>query len=400
MPREWFRIDNKADDNAEITIYGEIGKSWWNDDAVSAADFNTALKAVKGNKITLNINSPGGDVFDGLAIYNQLKRHSAQVHVNVDGLAASIASVIAMAGDSIHIPANALMMIHNPSSFAVGDMRDMRKTAETLDKAKESLVGIYAARTHLDETQLAQMMDDETWFNGEDAVGFGFADEATAEVKMAARFDLSRFRHPPMLNVMTDKEGRMPGNTQQDAAAENMDIQALLDSQNRLAESVIAMMEKLETLQASHIAVIEQLANRFEEFKLQTEQSASAEQKRRSDLLNLFEMFNTEADKVYDAHYQRLKADCLADSSCDLATAQSKIIAMRQQFSANPPADSLSGNVAVVEEETPPGEAFDNAVDAYMASHSCSKGAAIKAIASAQPELHKAWLKAQQGGAA
>jgi ATP-dependent Clp protease, protease subunit len=192
MTRTWFtaKAENKI---GEIAIYDEIGL--W---GISAADFIAEVKAL-GNvsQINLSINSPGGSVFDGLAIHNALKRHKATVNVTIDGVAASIASVIAMAGDDIAIPDNAFMMVHDPSGFAAGTSKDMRELAEALDKIKTGLISAYAGKTGMDREEIADLMAAETWLTASEAVELGFADRIEEPVRMAASFDLSKFRNAP-----------------------------------------------------------------------------------------------------------------------------------------------------------------------------------------------------------
>lgn len=192
MKKTWFKIEAKANGTAEIAIYDEIGMF-----GISAKQFNEQLKALGDvQKINLRINSPGGDVFDGVAIFNMLKRHKATVHVTVDGLAASIASVIAMAGDHIVMPDNAMMMIHNPWGGAIGEADDMRDMAEALDKIKVSILSAYR-RTGKTDDEISAMMDGETWLTAAEAVASGFADEVIETVQIAALFDLSRFQNAP-----------------------------------------------------------------------------------------------------------------------------------------------------------------------------------------------------------
>ncbi len=192
---------NAAQKSAEIQIYEHIGENWWTGEGISARKFNRDLKALGDiNHITLRINSPGGAVFEGNTIYNILRSHPATVHVVIDGLAASIASIIAMAGDSIEMPENAYMMIHNPSSCICGESRDMRKLADMLDTLKEGLVATYVNRTGMDKATIVKMMDDETWMTAEMAVDMGFADKVTEPVKAAALFEpaaFGTFRHMP-----------------------------------------------------------------------------------------------------------------------------------------------------------------------------------------------------------
>lgn len=186
--KNWYSIKAKADQKtAEISIYDEIG--YW---GVTAKQFIGDLKALDATTIKLAINSPGGAVFDALAIYNALRQHPAAVEVTIMGVAASAASVIAMAGDTIVMPENAFMMIHNPLNLAYGNADDLREMADVLDKIGASLIGIYAKRTGLPEDEIKALLDAETWLNAEEAVLKGFADELQAELKVAAAFDMER----------------------------------------------------------------------------------------------------------------------------------------------------------------------------------------------------------------
>lgn len=158
----------------EILIYDIVGQDQFGA-GVTAVDVKAQLDGMEGD-ITLRINSPGGDVFEGLAIHNLLKEHEGNVTVKIDGYAASIASVIAMAGDSIEMAKNAMFMIHNPYTFAIGDSDAMRKQADVLDKVKDSLITTYEARTNFSAEELSSLMDEETWFSAEESTGNGFAD--------------------------------------------------------------------------------------------------------------------------------------------------------------------------------------------------------------------------------
>lgn len=163
----------------QIDIYSDIGESFWGE-SVSANDVKSSLEGMTGD-VTVRINSAGGSVFDGFAIYNLLDQYNGQVHVKVDALAASAASVIAMAGDTIEMADNALMMIHDPWTMAVGGVDEMNKTAELLDKIKGSIVTTYMNKSNLSEDEIIKMMSDETWFSAEEAVNHGFATEKTTE---------------------------------------------------------------------------------------------------------------------------------------------------------------------------------------------------------------------------
>lgn len=175
----WFDIKAKAEAEADVFLYDEIGGF-----GVNARDFISEIRASGAKKINLRINSPGGSVFDGLAIYNFLKEQD--VTVQVDGLAASIASIIAMAGKEVRIASNGFLMIHNPWGGAMGDSEEMRQTADLLDKIRDSLVGTYAKKTGKDEETIKRWMDDETWFSAEEAKEHGFVDTITDEVAFSA----------------------------------------------------------------------------------------------------------------------------------------------------------------------------------------------------------------------
>lgn len=164
---------------AEIQLYGEIGDSFWG--GTSDADFASMLKDHGPGDLTVVINSPGGDVFAGVSIYNQLRRHPGNVSVVVEGLAASIASVIAMAGDTIEVSGSSFLMIHNPWTIAVGESKEFRKTADLLDSVKAEIIEAYATRG-VDDQQISDWMDEETWFNGAEAVAAGLADIAAGDV--------------------------------------------------------------------------------------------------------------------------------------------------------------------------------------------------------------------------
>ncbi|MFU8927553.1 head maturation protease, ClpP-related [Acinetobacter puyangensis] len=161
-----------------ISIYEEIGYDWWTDGGVTAQRIAAALRYIGDDQdVIININSPGGDVFEGLAIYNLLRNHGGKVTVRVLGVAASAASVIAMAGDEIQIARAGFIMIHNCWSFAVGNQHDMREAAEYLAVFDESANDIYQARSGLDQKEIAKMMDAETWLSGVTAIEKGFADD-------------------------------------------------------------------------------------------------------------------------------------------------------------------------------------------------------------------------------
>lgn len=174
MDRFWNWIKNEG----ERTLYldGYIAPESWFDDEVSPKEFKAELEAATGD-IAVWINSPGGDFFAASQIYTMLKEYSGQVLVKIDGIAASAAAVISMAGDMVCMSPTAMLMIHNPSTFVWGEESDMQKGVEMLAEVKEAIINAFHAKTGLPRKQIAKMMDAETWFSANKAVELGFADE-------------------------------------------------------------------------------------------------------------------------------------------------------------------------------------------------------------------------------
>lgn len=172
--RGWWEIRNATADSADVYLSDEIG-GW----GVDASAFISELQATKCRRIDLHLNSPGGNAFDGVQIYNSLMAHPASVHVSVDGMAASAASVVAMAGDTVTMAPGSSMMIHNAISGAVGNAADLRKTADLLDGVSRNIASIYAARTGKPVEHWQALMDAETWFHGTEAVTAGLATNVT-----------------------------------------------------------------------------------------------------------------------------------------------------------------------------------------------------------------------------
>lgn len=232
-----FEVFARDDDTTEINLYDEIG-GWF---GVTAKQFREKLDGVKSSKIILNINSPGGDVFDGIAIYNDLLAHKAYVVVRVTGLAASAASLIAMAGDEVHIADNAFFMIHNAWSVAIGDARAMTKRANLLSMIDAELGETYAARTGGDADDIREQMNDETWFNADEAVEQGFADKIIAADEKAdakASFDLAPFKNvPKALKPRRMASKSKPKDEPKPAQVEDFSslVAAINDGNNRLA---------------------------------------------------------------------------------------------------------------------------------------------------------------------
>jgi ATP-dependent Clp protease, protease subunit len=176
---------------ATIDIFDVIGSDFFGE-GFTAKRMSAALRSIGSDKdVTVNLNSPGGDFFEGATIYNQLAAHKGKVTVNVIGLAASAASFIAMAGDEVKISKAGFLMIHNAWSFVMGNKNDLRETADTLGEFDASMVSIYAARTGMDEKDISKMMDTESWINADTAIEKGFAD-TVIEVKKSDKVSEER----------------------------------------------------------------------------------------------------------------------------------------------------------------------------------------------------------------
>lgn len=189
--KQYWEVKAKANKTGELLLYGEIVSSDLWGDGVTPTQIDAALKAL-GEIDTLNVyvNSAGGSVFAGMAIFNIIKRHTATTkNAYVDGLAASIASVIVMACDKVIMPSNAMMVIHNPMGLVAGNAGEMRKMADALDKVRETILAVYREKTGKTDEELIPLLDAETWLTAEEAIALGFADEMQAEVKIAASLD-------------------------------------------------------------------------------------------------------------------------------------------------------------------------------------------------------------------
>lgn len=200
--KQWYKIQNVGQNQADMWIYDEIG-GW----GITAQNLVAELSTLNVAQITVHVNSPGGDVFDGIAIMNSLRDHPANVTVVVDALAASIASVIAQAGNKIIMGRNSTMMIHNASGFAMGEGKDLRKMADLLDSTTANIASIYAERAGGTPKAWLAVMNEETWYSAEEAVAAGLADEVAPLATereahaMAAKWDLSNYAHPPRLDA-------------------------------------------------------------------------------------------------------------------------------------------------------------------------------------------------------
>uniref|UniRef100_UPI0039180057 ClpP-like prohead protease/major capsid protein fusion protein n=1 Tax=Escherichia coli TaxID=562 RepID=UPI0039180057 len=316
----WFRMKAGHKSDADIYIYDEIG--FW---GVTAKQFVSDLNAL-GNitHINLHINSPGGDVFEGIAIFNALKNHGASITVYVDGVAASMASVIAMVGDPVIMPENAFMMIHKPWGVSGGDADDMRDYADLLDKVESVLLPAYAQKTGKTTDEIAAMLADETWMSGAECLAHGFADQVTPEVKAMACIQSKR----------TEEFKKMP------ESIRNMIIPPR-NSATREPENKNTASQTQDKTTTAPVATTATTTNAPSADESSIRAQVLAEQKARVSGINeLFGMFG--------GRYQTLQASCLSDPECSLEQAREKLLnEMGKEFSPsnkNTPAHIYAGN--------------------------------------------------------
>lgn len=174
----------EADDPNTVSIYDIIGEDFWTGGGFTAKRMGAALRSIGDNPVTVNVNSPGGDMFEGIAIYNLLREHKNEVTINVMGWAASAASIIAMAGDNINMGLGTFMMVHNAWGGVIGNRHDMRDAADMFDGFDSAIADIYEARTGMGRDDIVKLMDAETFMGPTDAVANGFADSIDNNLKI------------------------------------------------------------------------------------------------------------------------------------------------------------------------------------------------------------------------
>jgi ATP-dependent Clp protease protease subunit len=211
----FFNVMKTSEKKASIDMYGEIVDEQFDDVETSAVSFKQALKDLGDvEEIDLNINSPGGSVFSGITIYNMIKNHPAKITAHIQGLAASIATCIAMGADKVVMPANAMMMIHNAWTLAMGNSNDLRKQADDLDKINQTVFQSYVDKNpDIDHALLQKMMDEETWLTADECKNLGIIDEIGSSSKVAAKISPemeAKFKNMPnqfkYYNVEDDPE--------------------------------------------------------------------------------------------------------------------------------------------------------------------------------------------------
>ena len=259
MTKTWYNMTAaEGGTSAEISIYDAIGGY-----DVNAKQFVDELKEINAETINLRINSPGGSVIDGNAMFNALQRHPAKVITHIDGLAASMASVIAMAGDEVHMADNALLMIHNPWTMSIGDADELRADADLLDKMSASILSAYG-RSQYEADEIKNLMDEETWFTAQEAFDAGFVDHISTGLRAAAS-DITAMAASSEFSIPADKQ----------IASLNKQIEAItktgVDVSNELAEQ----RTKVEEISAE---LLEACANAEEAETAKAEAVEAAEQ--------------------------------------------------------------------------------------------------------------------------
>jgi len=207
----WYKVENRTEAEADIYLLDEIGGF-----GVTAGDFIRDLKSIKARRINLHINSPGGDVFEGITIYTALKQNRAEIITRVDGLAASAASVVAMAGERVIMAPHTYFMIHPAQGLTIGNAEDHRKMGDLLDMMTGNIADVYAEKAGGTQDEWKERMIAESWYGAEEAVAIGLADEVgDGEGQISNSLDLSRFKNVPAallarLQASEDEEEEAP----------------------------------------------------------------------------------------------------------------------------------------------------------------------------------------------
>ena len=297
--KSWYSINSieaKKGKSTDIFIYDEIGVH-----GITAKSFLQDLKDLGGKDITLHINSTGGDVFEGQAIYTALKNYTGKVTAKIEGLAASMATVIALAADTIEMTSNSLFMIHSPMSNVFGNKSQMRKQINALEKVEATMLKVYSKRTGLDEEKISYMLDSETWLSADEAKEMGFVDAVSGKVEIVAKYDitgfekktaeeiLTTFGNKPlktenqmdevtMKNWFTEIKNLIVGKAEAEAQQEQVQTEAKEEQPevnvNELEAKINALTEERDSLSQKLSAEKEKANESKEEFKTQFETMA------------------------------------------------------------------------------------------------------------------------------
>ena len=268
MPSKFWQVKNEVNGNSEILLYGPIAgeSSWWGDE-VTPRSFAEDLESLGGKDITVRINSGGGDVFAAHAIHNQLVAYKGRVTVVIDGLAASAATIIAVAGDRIIMPSNALFMIHNPA-LGLSDYygaEELLKAAEALNTIKGSIVAAYRKRCKASAEELAAMMDAETWMGAAECLEKGFVDEIQGSVSPvlngsslivnSVNFDMKNFKNQDALKACLNKKEEVPKMGKLEEFLNSLGLKQIDDNQPAPVQNVVPQQPAVDAEQIAKNAV-------------------------------------------------------------------------------------------------------------------------------------------------
>ena len=366
LSRFWQFVPANAANNqgAELILYGDISShSWWGDE-ITPKEFNKELAALGDvSDITVRINSGGGDVFAATAIFTRLKSHAAKITVIIDGWAASAASIIAMAGDIVKIPAAGCMMIHDPSLTLWGNFNaeDFARFENELNVVKNCIVNAYAMKTNKPKDEIAALMAAETWYTGEDAVQAGFCDEVLFADSAATAIvaDVSRYKNPPetLFASKTQVPDKKPAALCGGAEIDNL-LEKLLASsnENKIIEGDGQMeIKTVEELAAKYPALVGQIRD----------EAAQAERTRIQEI-----------ESIVPDGYKDLENKAKFESPVDAKTLAMQILeegkkqgGLYLQNREKDIADSGVGNITTVSHEggkDEPKNAFDDAIDRLL----------------------------------
>ena len=345
---DWYRITaNAAAQTADVYLYGIVGGyDWENAKYLDGAGFVSELNTLDAEIINFRINSPGGSVTEGHAIHNALLRHPARVITHIDSLAASMASVIAMAGDEVHIAANATMMIHDPWSIVMGDSEELRKIADVLDMMGEQIIAGYQRHSPLGADAIRELMAAETWMDANSAFEHGFVTHIDGAMQMAAYVNdnFSFVNMPKSIRRNSTEDHPMPENPTIDADALKVAVDAALEEITIENTALLAQVTERD-------ATIGELAEEVDSLTAQA--TAATEQ--------------------------------LADEAAAHAAAKGRLSALTGGLKSHGDDDTVTGDGVVV---------FDTAVAQVIDERKCTQVIAINAVMSEQPAIYDAYLAA------
>lgn len=310
-----------------LLIYSEIGGMW----GISAAEVAQFLQSNKDQDVEIRINSPGGSVTEGIAIYNLFKNHNGSVNIVVDSLCASIATIIALGGDNITMNLGSMFMVHNPWMMTFGDSDDLRKEANVLDAMKEQLINIYMTKFTGTRDELISMMDEETWLSDTESMKFGFVDSIEQELKIAAlvKYDLKKFfnKTPNKENNMNEQETNLENSVEApevEIKAEEVTPEAEIKTEEAKAEQVELEdeIEKVESEVINKIDPEKAIQNKIEEG---IQAGIQAEMKRQKEIKSL--SFDGQSELV----------DSLIQEKVSIAEASIRLIENKKELDLKAP---------------------------------------------------------------